>query len=187
MYASGGQGLRTPKTLPKCLPPGDKQQLLAKQGVGRGQSVAGGANQRPGQPSALEKAVSNSQKHIKQFQKGQNENRYIPGLDVPQHKQPSNVQAGYQEAKDLPAELIENFLNGSKNPVSALMEYCAITKLKISFQEAIAPSGGFGCECSIEDKHFSIGSGRTKKEAKANASKLAFNKILGQDTEGEGN
>lgn len=39
-------------------------------------------------------------------------------------------------AKTVPKELIEGFLNQSKNPISAIMEYGAIAKLVVSFEEA---------------------------------------------------
>lgn len=37
--------------------------------------------------------------------------------------------------KKIPAELIAGFLNGDKNPVSALMEYSAMSRLVTTFQE----------------------------------------------------
>ena len=38
-------------------------------------------------------------------------------------------------AKKVPPQLIEDFLNGVKNPVSALMEFSAMCRLNTTFQE----------------------------------------------------
>lgn len=46
--------------------------------------------------------------------------------------------------KKVPPELIEGFLNGDKNPVSALMEYSAMSRLHTTFQECNPINPGLG-------------------------------------------
>ncbi|XP_067932536.1 double-stranded RNA-specific adenosine deaminase-like [Watersipora subatra] len=94
--------------------------------------------------------------------------------------------------KKVPPELIEGFLSGDKNPVSALMEYSAMSRLATTFQECapINPLIGcrFACVCTVDGVEYEQGHGKTKKEAKTAAAKNAFSVILGiseVDDEGE--
>ena len=59
--------------------------------------------------------------------------------------QTTSMPAKHNRPKKIPPTLIEGFLNGEKNPVSALMEYSAMSRLATTFQECppIDPSIGF--------------------------------------------
>lgn len=85
----------------------------------------------------------------------------------------------------VPAELIETFLGGTKHPVSALMEYAAMLRLTPTFHEVAVEqysfTAKFASECRIGTTHYPQGVGKTKKEAKTNAAKVAFTKLLGLD------
>ena len=93
----------------------------------------------------------------------------------------------FQAPKKVPQELIDNFLNGAKNPVSAIMEYAAITKIELSFQEAPLENfsyvNKFANICTVEGTTYPQGTGKTKKEAKTNAAKIAFTALLGLEEE----
>ncbi|XP_052228574.1 double-stranded RNA-specific editase 1-like [Dreissena polymorpha] len=112
--------------------------------------------------------------------------RYIPGLT------PRPVDNGEEEMpnsaipKDVPPELIEAFKNGAKQPISALMEYCAMQRHTATFKEVPVKSyslvNKFANECSVDDISYPQGTGKTKKDAKTNAAFIAFNIILGDET-----
>ncbi|XP_046337714.1 adenosine deaminase domain-containing protein 1-like isoform X2 [Haliotis rufescens] len=115
---------------------------------------------------------------------------YIPGL-TPRPPE-SVVTSSHSMAKGtgslpkvVPAELIETFLGGTKHPVSALMEYAAMLRLTPTFHEVAVEqysfTAKFANECRIGTTHYPQGVGKTKKEAKTNAAKVAFTKLLGLD------
>ncbi|KAF6037789.1 hypothetical protein EB796_003909 [Bugula neritina] len=91
--------------------------------------------------------------------------------------------------KKIPPELIQGFIDGEKNPVSALMEYSAMSRLATTFQECapVNPSLGmrFACSCTVDGQEFPQGQGKTKKEAKTNAAKNAFTELLNLEVDDE--
>ncbi|XP_066304477.1 adenosine deaminase domain-containing protein 1-like [Branchiostoma lanceolatum] len=104
-----------------------------------------------------------------------------------------NVYTSYPEAgkiappKDIPAELIDGFLNGRRQPVSALNEYCQLKRHKLEFNE-VAGTGPLHCpqfayQAKIDGRPFKAGQGRTKKDAKAAAAKLTLSILLGLEDE----
>ena len=137
-----------PSSLPRTMTPQAMKQL--GKGIGRGSAPpaaqTNGAGQAPGlqiQPNNMfQKAVQNAQKPIQAYQAEQKKGAaYIPGLTKTNEDEenfgPINpYQPGFCAPKDVPPELIEEFLHGEKNPISALMEYAAMTKLTVSFEEA---------------------------------------------------
>lgn len=54
-----------------------------------------------------------------------------------------------KKAKKVPPELIQGFLSGDKNPVSALMEYSAMSRLHTTFQECNPTNPGLGMRYDI--------------------------------------
>lgn len=56
----------------------------------------------------------------------------------------ASVAMRTSKPKKVPPELIEGFLNGDKNPVSALMEYSAMSRLHTTFQECNPINPGIG-------------------------------------------
>lgn len=109
--------------------------------------------------------------------------QYIPGLTPRPVSPPPSATTQANTPKNIPASLIEAFLNGSKNPVSAVMEYCSMQRRTAKFQEVSVevPSytASFACQCTIDGTKFPQGTGKTKKEAKTNCAKIAFTQILG--------
>ncbi|XP_046583472.1 adenosine deaminase domain-containing protein 1-like isoform X2 [Haliotis rubra] len=111
---------------------------------------------------------------------------YIPGLTA---RPPDPVvTASHSQAslpKVVPKELVEAFLNGTKHPVSALMEYASMLRLSPTFQEVAVEqysfTAKFANECRVGTNRYPQGVGKTKKEAKTNAAKIAFTMLLGLD------
>ena len=108
--------------------------------------------------------------------------KYIPGLN----ERPMDFPV--EEApRKIPQSLIDGFLNGSKNPVSAVMEYAAMMNLYVEFQEtAVEKVPGtasmnfqFASVCTLDGRLYPQGVGRTKKDAKIAAGKVAFNAVVG--------
>lgn len=87
----------------------------------------------------------------------------------------------------IPRELIDNFRNGSKQPISALNEFCSLKRLVVSYREDAVLTytfkQTFAYVCNVDGKEYPQGIGSTKKEAKANSARIAFNIILGFDKE----
>lgn len=71
-------------------------------------------------------------------------------------------------------------------PISALMEYCAMQRHTATFREVPIKNyslvNKFANECSVDDMPYPQGTGKTKKDAKTNAAFIAFNIILGEET-----
>ena len=180
-----GDDMRIPRTAPRCLPAEHRDLLLAAQGVGRGralqQRMAGGDG--VGAQTPLQRA----QQTLHSYEQPAAP-RYVPGL----HPPPSldEMAAAADATRSVPTELLEGFIDGSKNPVSAVMEYCSIIGVPPVFSEVSVKVPGitfrFGSQCQIGDAVYPQGSGKTKKEAKSNAAQVAFNMILGLQKDGEG-
>lgn len=170
---SGASSLRDPVTLPKCMD--DRNKQLAKVGVGRGRGLLGATVQQnlPGVPT--NSLVSSAPARPQQ--------RYIPGLNTPPHAAPAGpVSPGSDEVlPKIPPELVTQYKHEEKNPISCLMEYGAVTKVKVSFQECSVDgySGDkFANVCIVNGRQFPQGEGRTKKLAKTMAAKLALHFII---------
>ena len=181
-----------PTSLPKTLNP--QQQLLAKKGVGRGIGRGGSGASTPARPGITQQdptllsAIQNAQMPIQAYKAEQKQGQqYIPGLSTvsnePNYGPVNPYQPGFQAPKDVPPELIEEFLSGKKNPISSIMEYAAMTKLTCTFREAaverLSILAKFACVCKVNDREFPQGTGKTKKEAKTAAAKIAFTTLLG--------
>lgn len=115
---------------------------------------------------------------------------YIPGLAGSQR--PKTPPAAIPKAnipKEVPQELIDGFRNGSKQPIMALHEFCAMTRKSVSFREApleyFSMTVKFANVCTVDGKTYPQGVGKTKKEAKAEAARIAFSMILGLDSDSE--
>ncbi|XP_023930977.1 adenosine deaminase domain-containing protein 1, partial [Lingula anatina] len=105
-------------------------------------------------------------------------------------QQQQNLDSAFlkrKSPKKVPPELIQAFTNGTKNPVSALMEYCSMTRMTAVFEEAAVETPSivakFANVCKIDGRPFPQGVGKTKKEAKVNAAKIAFTAMLGMEEE----
>ncbi|KAL4224333.1 adenosine deaminase [Mactra antiquata] len=110
--------------------------------------------------------------------------RYIPGLTSRPATSPEENKSS--APKEVPQELIDTFLNGSKQPISALTEYCSMTRKAIGFQEVpvknYSLSNKFAYACSVAGIEYPQGTGKNKKEAKTASARIAFNIILGEET-----
>ncbi|XP_063971614.1 adenosine deaminase domain-containing protein 1-like [Lytechinus pictus] len=91
--------------------------------------------------------------------------------------------------KDVPRDLIHGFVSGKKNPVMAFNEFCQLQRLTLTFEEVV-PEGTMGiitCNYAVvaivDGTKFPQGKGRTKKDAKAAASRIAMRAFLGMDDE----
>lgn len=123
---------------------------------------------------------------LQPLQKSMNDARnqqYIPGLN----RRPNDIPLEEKEVtrKKIPPELVEEFKNGAKHPVSAIMEYAAMQRVDIQFDEVGVDvpnlTSKFAYVCKISGVLYQQGVGKTKKEAKTNAAKYAFISILGLD------
>lgn len=93
------------------------------------------------------------------------------------------------ETLDVPKELIRGFISGKKNPVMAFNEFCQLQRLTLAFEEVV-PEGtrgmitcNFAMVAKVDGKRFPQGKGRTKKDAKSAASRIAMRAFLGMDDE----
>lgn len=112
---------------------------------------------------------------------------YIPGLNSPSDPNVNVATKPKEAAKEVPEALIEGFLSGSKNPISTLMEYSIKQKIVVVFEECRVerPSivARFACRVKVNGKPFPQGTGKTKKDAKTAAAKIAMSKLLGLEAE----
>ncbi|XP_071945236.1 double-stranded RNA-specific adenosine deaminase-like isoform X2 [Antedon mediterranea] len=86
--------------------------------------------------------------------------------------------------KKVPEQLIHDFLHGVKNPTQCLNEFCSLQRLTIKFQEADVPPSvyslqSFGSKPVIDGVDHETGVGRSKKDAKNDASTKALRALLG--------
>ena len=83
----------------------------------------------------------------------------------------------------IPKELIDAYKSGAKHPISSLNEYCALRRLAVSFREdavlTYMATHKFASVCKVDGKEYPQGVGPTKKDAKTQAARNAFNIILG--------
>ncbi|XP_038053816.1 uncharacterized protein LOC119726260 [Patiria miniata] len=96
-----------------------------------------------------------------------------------------NLLIAKSAPKKVDTELIESFMMGDKNPVMALNEFCQKQRLMVKFQEDMATSWGTMCNpkfasvAIVDGVRHKQGVGRTKKEAKTQAAKVALSTLLG--------
>ena len=80
---------------------------------------------------------------------------------------------------------LQEYLDGMKNPISALMELCVATHLTAKFREAVVEKPTFLAKfanvCEINGREFPQGVGSNKKAAKTDAATIAINHLLGTD------
>nr|XP_006815752.1 PREDICTED: adenosine deaminase domain-containing protein 1-like [Saccoglossus kowalevskii] len=88
--------------------------------------------------------------------------------------------------KKVPPELIQKFLSGAKNACAALNEFAQMRRIKLKYEESpvldcsvIVPK--FAFTCTTDGFIHKQGVGRTKKEAKTLAAKIALTTLLGVD------
>lgn len=113
--------------------------------------------------------------------------RYIPGLTLKPEDPDKDVIPDQTSAKvQCPPKLKKMFLSGAKNPVMCAHELASIYKLPLEFREVSVTRGGmilggFACECILDGVTYPQGIGKTKKEAKIDAARIAMNGYLGID------
>ena len=191
--ATGGP----PKSYPKVLNP-SMSTLGAGRGIGRGVAAGRGDAKQPSNPgvwhqnavlrSAIQQGDESMAQHLVKHSK--NQKQYIPGL--PGQDKPTTLDMigpadpflnPSRAPKEVPPELIEEYVKDTKNAVCAINEYCAMTKLKCDFREVRVQKASilakFAFVCSINDRDFPQGVGKTKKEAKTDSAKVAFDSLLG--------
>ncbi|XP_033121580.1 double-stranded RNA-specific adenosine deaminase-like [Anneissia japonica] len=99
-----------------------------------------------------------------------------------------NPIIGQALPKKVPKYLIHDFLTGAKNPTQCLHEFCSLQRLTIKFQEAPAPMSAycitqFGSMAIINGVSHETGVGKSKKEAKNDASRKTLTALLGLTTD----
>lgn len=181
----GQQGsLRPPKSLPNCLPPKQQAQLIVTQGVGRGRGILE-QTAASLQVDPMVGVMRHAQKPVTDYEaRSKVQQKYIPGLNQRPEDQPVEMKP---KPKKVSPALIESFMDGSKNAVSALMEYAATMKLSVEFQEVgveMTPGvssllAQFANVCTLDGHIYPQGVGRTKKDAKTDAAKITFSIVLG--------
>ncbi|KAM9330472.1 adenosine deaminase domain-containing protein 1 [Gastrophryne carolinensis] len=84
--------------------------------------------------------------------------------------------------KTIPREFIVKYRRGEINPVSALHQFAQMQRMELELKETVTPGNIFGAYfafCAVVDGiEYKTGMGQNKKEAKANASKLALDELL---------
>ncbi|XP_075056318.1 adenosine deaminase domain-containing protein 1 [Mixophyes fleayi] len=84
--------------------------------------------------------------------------------------------------KQIPKEFIVKYRRGELNPVSALHQFAQMQRMELELKETVTTGNVFGAYfafCAIVDGiEYKTGMGQNKKEAKANASKLALDELL---------
>ncbi|XP_063776345.1 adenosine deaminase domain-containing protein 1 isoform X3 [Pseudophryne corroboree] len=84
--------------------------------------------------------------------------------------------------KKIPREFIVKYRRGELNPVSALHQFAQLQRMELELKETVTTGNVFGAYfafCAVVDGiEYKTGMGQNKKEAKANASKLALDELL---------
>ncbi|XP_018416626.1 PREDICTED: adenosine deaminase domain-containing protein 1 [Nanorana parkeri] len=84
--------------------------------------------------------------------------------------------------KKIPREFIVKYRRGETNPVSALHQFVQMQRMVLELKETVTTGNVFGAYfafCAVVDGvTYKTGMGQNKKEAKANASKLALDQLL---------
>ncbi|XP_005110992.1 adenosine deaminase domain-containing protein 1 [Aplysia californica] len=109
--------------------------------------------------------------------------QYIPGLT----QRPDDSEFPVPEPEETEDDiLIREFLKGKKNPTMCLHEYCSRNRMQLDFREEAAEHrpgyiGRFGIRVIIDGQSYLQGVGQNKKEARNEASRLAFRALVGLD------
>ena len=106
--------------------------------------------------------------------------KYIPGLtDKPDDQMTIPKKSA---PRRVPPTLVKAFMEGKKHPVSALNEYCSMVRSIVEYRDVAVnnPSiiAQFASVCTVDGVDYPQGTGRTKKDAKTAAGKVAFTAIL---------
>ncbi|KAJ1216877.1 hypothetical protein NDU88_004475, partial [Pleurodeles waltl] len=84
--------------------------------------------------------------------------------------------------KRIPKELIMKYRRGETNPISALHQVAQMQRLELQLKETVTTGNVFGTYfafCAVIDgTQYKTGLGQNKKDAKANAAKLALDELL---------
>nr|XP_014353901.1 PREDICTED: adenosine deaminase domain-containing protein 1 isoform X2 [Latimeria chalumnae] len=84
--------------------------------------------------------------------------------------------------KKVPKEFINKYKRGEINPVSALYQFTQMQRMSLDIKETVTTGnvlGPYFAFCAVVDGiQYSTGLGQNKKEAKANAAKLALEELL---------
>ncbi|XP_063316137.1 adenosine deaminase domain-containing protein 1 [Pelobates fuscus] len=84
--------------------------------------------------------------------------------------------------KKVSKEFIVKYRRGEINPVSALYQFAQMQRMELELKETVTTANVFGAYfafCAVVDGiQYKTGMGQNKKEAKANASKLALDELL---------
>ncbi|KAM8940543.1 adenosine deaminase domain-containing protein 1 [Pelodytes ibericus] len=84
--------------------------------------------------------------------------------------------------KKVPKEFMVKYRHGEINPVSALHQFVQMQRMELELKETVTTGNVFGAYfafCAVVDGiEYKTGMGQNKKEAKANASKLALDELL---------
>ncbi|XP_075705830.1 adenosine deaminase domain-containing protein 1 isoform X2 [Rhinoderma darwinii] len=84
--------------------------------------------------------------------------------------------------KKVPKEFIMKYKRGDLNPVSALHQFVQMQCMELEMKETVTTGNVFGAYfafCAVVDGiQYKTGIGQSKKEAKANAAKLALDELL---------
>uniref|UniRef100_A0A8D0F7T7 Adenosine deaminase domain-containing protein 1 n=1 Tax=Strix occidentalis caurina TaxID=311401 RepID=A0A8D0F7T7_STROC len=104
-------------------------------------------------------------------------------LNLKEHTDSSDVDAaGTRPPKKDLEEFIARYKQGLINPVSALHQFAQIHHLQLEFKETSVPGNiirPYFAFCAVVDGVcYNTGLGRTKKESKLNAAKLALDELL---------
>ncbi|ELU14950.1 hypothetical protein CAPTEDRAFT_220233 [Capitella teleta] len=173
--------LRDPISAPACVGP-RKQQALANAGIGRGRGKPPGQKVPGAVPAARSIPPNEMLNSLQQpAAAAAQPQRYIPGLTAPPA---APLPASNDDLlPKVPKSLASEYKAQKKNPVSCAMEYGAITRSKVSFEECSADIAGmystrFGNQCTVNGRKFPKGVGKTKKEAKTDAAGKAMDILI---------
>eukprot|EP00076_Gallus_gallus_P048255 XP_420624.3 adenosine deaminase domain-containing protein 1 [Gallus gallus] len=106
--------------------------------------------------------------------------REKPAMPLPRPAHPSPEPAVVQDA--WLADLIAGYEKGTVNPVSALHRFAQRYSMQLDFKETgvagHAISSYFGISAVLDGVYYKTGLGRSKKESKQSAAKLALDELL---------
>ncbi|KAG8454100.1 hypothetical protein GDO86_000658 [Hymenochirus boettgeri] len=89
--------------------------------------------------------------------------------------------------KKIPKEFIVKYRCGELNPVSALHQFVQMQRMELELKETVTKGNVYGAYfafCAVIDGiEYQTGMGQNKKEAKANAAKLALDNLLHEESD----
>jgi len=86
----------------------------------------------------------------------------------------------------IPQRLLEEYNKGIKNSISLVQEYCQLHKLVVNYNDVSSNQQScdqFTYTCIINGQPYPEGKGRSKKDAKAQAARLAFDALIFQTSD----